>query len=232
MNLGRALVVDDEVPLARIVGSYLEREGFDVSLAHDGPTAVALAEREKPILVVLDIMLPGTDGISVCRELRTFTDAYILMLTARDEAKDKVEALSTGADDYLVKPFSSQELIARSRAMLRRPRQPGHVPPAARKERVIVGLVIDPYARSVAIDGAEVQLTRTEFDILDLLARADGSAVSREDIIEAIRGGEWYGDPQVVDAHIARLRGKLGDTGRRRRYVLTVRGIGYRIGRG
>ncbi|MHB1067482.1 MAG: winged helix-turn-helix domain-containing protein, partial [Candidatus Nanopelagicales bacterium] len=186
----------------------------------------------KPILVVLDIMLPGADGISVCRELRTFTDAYILMLTARDEAKDKVEALSTGADDYLVKPFSSQELIARSRAMLRRPRQPGHVPLGARKERVIVGLVIDPYARSVAIDGAEVQLTRTEFDILDLLARADGSAVSREDIIEAIRGGEWYGDPQVVDAHIARLRGKLGDTGRRRRYVLTVRGIGYRIGRG
>ena len=232
MSLGRVLVVDDEVPLARIVGSYLEREGFQVTVAHDGTSALELARAERPVLVVLDIMLPGMDGITVCERLREFTDAYILMLTARDSATDKVHALSTGADDYLVKPFSSQELVARSNAMLRRPRSPqGTHAPA--QERLQVGdLALDVHARTVAVGGKELQLTRTEYDILELLVRAQGAAVAREDIIDSIRGGEWFGDPQVIDAHVARLRGKLGDTAQCRRFILTVRGIGYRMGNG
>jgi DNA-binding response OmpR family regulator len=232
MSLGRVLVVDDEVPLARIVGSYLEREGFEVTVTHDGTSALELARRERPVLIVLDIMLPGLDGITVCERLREFTDAYILMLTARDADTDKVRALSTGADDYLVKPFSSTELVARSHAMLRRPRGPQgtHAPG---RERLEAGpLVLDTHARTAAVDGDDVQLTRTEYDILELLVRADGAVVAREDIIEAIRGGEWFGDPQVVDAHVARLRAKLGDTARRRRFILTVRGVGYRLGSG
>jgi DNA-binding response OmpR family regulator len=230
MSLGRALVVDDEVPLARIVGSYLEREGFEVTVTHDGATALELARRERPLLIVLDIMLPGLDGIAVCEKLREFTDAYILMLTASDAATDKVRALSNGADDYLVKPFSSQELVARSHAMLRRPRGPRGTH-AAGPERIHVGaLALDTHSRTVALDGRDVHLTRTEYDILELLVRADGAVVSRESIIGAIRGGEWFGDPQVVDAHVARLRAKIGDGGRRPRFVLTVRGVGYRLG--
>lgn len=230
MSLGRVLVVDDEVPLARIVGSYLEREGFDVTVAHDGASALEIARLERPLLIVLDIMLPGIDGITVCRQLREFTDAYILMLTARDAATDKVRALSTGADDYLVKPFSSQELIARSHAMLRRPRGPQgtHAPGLERLE--IGSLRLDTHARTASVDGNDVPpLTRTEYDILELLVRAGGAVVARAGIIDAVRGGEWFGDPQVVDAHIARLRAKLGDTPGRRRFILTVRGIGYRL---
>lgn len=232
MSLGRVLVVDDERPLARIVGSYLEREGFDVSVAHDGPSAVAAARQDMPILVVLDVMLPGADGITVCRQLRTFTDAYILMLTARDGDQDKVAALSAGADDYLVKPFSSTELVARCRAMLRRPRT--HIPASAvqREDLALGDLVMSTHARSVSLDGEAVDLTRTEYGILELLLRADGGVVTREEIIEAVRGGEWYGDAQVVDAHVARLRAKLGDTPEQRRFILTVRGVGYRRGPG
>lgn len=232
MGLGRVLVVDDERPLARIVGSYLEREGFDVAVAHDGPSAVAAARQDMPVLVVLDVMLPGADGITVCQQLRTFTDAYILMLTARDGDQDKVAALSAGADDYLVKPFSSTELVARCHAMLRRPRT--HIPASAvQREALTLGdLVMSTHARSVSLGGEDVDLTRTEYGILELLLRADGGVVTREEIIEAVRGGEWYGDAQVVDAHVARLRAKLGDTREQRRYILTVRGVGYRRGTG
>lgn len=232
MGLGRVLIVDDERPLARIVGSYLEREGFEVSVAYDGPSAVAAARQDMPILVVLDVMLPGEDGITVCQRLRTFTDAYILMLTARGGEKDKVAALSAGADDYLVKPFSSTELVARCHAMLRRPRT--HIPASAihREDLTLGDLVMSTHTRSVSLDGEAVDLTRTEYDILELLMRVDGGVVTREEIIEAVRGGEWYGDAQVVDAHVARLRAKLGDTPDRRRFILTVRGVGYRRGTG
>ena len=230
MSLGRALIVDDEIPLARIVGSYLEREGFEVLLAHDGENALKLARSERPILIVLDIMLPGLDGIAVCEQLRDFTDAYVLMLTARDEPADKVKALSTGADDYLVKPFSSRELIARAHAMLRRPRGPrGLHAPAW--ERITAGkLVLDAHARRAALDGQVIHTTRTEYDILELLVRAGGAVVTREDIISAVRGGDWFGDPQVIDTHIARLRAKLGEPARNPRLILTVRGVGYQWG--
>lgn len=230
MSLGRALVVDDEMALARIVGSYLEREGFEVLLAHDGEEALRLARSQRPVFVVLDIMLPGVDGIDVCGKLREFTDAYILMLTARDEPADKVRALSTGADDYLVKPFSSHELVARAHAMLRRPRSSRGIH-APIPERLEVGeLVLDMHARRATIADKDISTTRTEFDILELLVRANGSVVSREDFIAAVRGGNWFGDAQVIDTHIARLRGKLGDSAQDPRFILTVRGVGYQWG--
>jgi DNA-binding response OmpR family regulator len=230
-HLGVVLVVEDEVPLARVVASYLEREGFVVHLAHDGPHAVEQAQALRPDLVVLDLMLPGFDGVEVCRRLRTFTDAYVLMLTARDDETDKVVALSVGADDYIVKPFSPRELIARAKAMLRRPR--AAAPPPEPTPAITIGaLVVDPDARTVTVDGQSVELTRTEFDILSSLAERPKSAFTRRQIIESVWGGEWYGDEHVVDVHVGHLRRKLRDDAAEPRFVRTVRGVGYGMGTG
>ncbi|MGD9954999.1 MAG: response regulator transcription factor [Candidatus Nanopelagicales bacterium] len=228
--LGRVLVVDDEVPLAKVVASYLEREGFAVDLAHDGPSAVDQARTLRPDLIVLDLMLPGFDGVEACRQIRTFTDAYVIMLTARDDETDKVVALSVGADDYIVKPFSPRELIARTKAMLRRPRVPAEPEPVP--ALVVGGLVVDPDARTVTVDGLPVELTRTEFDILAALAARPKSALNRAQIIEHVWGGEWFGDEHVVDVHVGHLRRKLGDDANEPRFVRTVRGVGYGMGSG
>ncbi len=226
--LGRVLVVDDEVPLAKVVASYLEREGFAVDLAHDGPSAVDQARTLRPDLIVLDLMLPGFDGVEACRQIRTFTDAYVIMLTARDDETDKVVALSVGADDYIIKPFSPRELIARTKAMLRRPRTSAEPVPAL----VVGALVVDPDARTVTLDGEPVDLTRTEFDILAALASRPRSALSRAQIIEHVWGGEWFGDEHVVDVHVGHLRRKLRDDAAEPRFVRTVRGVGYGMGPG
>ena len=228
--LGRVLVVDDEVPLARVVASYLEREGFAVDLAHDGPSAVDQARTLRPDLIVLDLMLPGFDGVEACRQIRTFTDAYVIMLTARDDETDKVVALSVGADDYIVKPFSPRELIARTKAMLRRPRTPAEPEPVP--ALVVGALVVDPDARTVTLDGEPVELTRTEFDILAALASRPRSALTRAQIIEHVWGGEWFGDEHVVDVHVGHLRRKLRDDAAEPRFVRTVRGVGYGMGPG
>jgi DNA-binding response OmpR family regulator len=228
--LGRVLVVDDEVPLARVVASYLEREGFAVDLAHDGPSAVDQARTLRPDLIVLDLMLPGFDGVEACRQIRTFTDAYVIMLTARDDETDKVVALSVGADDYIVKPFSPRELIARTKAMLRRPRTPAE--PELVPALVVGSLVVDPDARTVTLDGEPVELTRTEFDILAALASRPRSALTRAQIIEHVWGGEWFGDEHVVDVHVGHLRRKLRDDAAEPRFVRTVRGVGYGMGPG
>jgi DNA-binding response OmpR family regulator len=228
--LGKVLVVDDEVPLAKVVASYLEREGFAVDLAHDGPSAVEQARSLRPDLIVLDLMLPGFDGVEACRQIRTFTDAYVIMLTARDDETDKVVALSVGADDYIVKPFSPRELIARTKAMLRRPRTPAEPEPVPALH--VGGLVVDPDARTVVVDDAPVELTRTEFDILAALAARPKSAFTRRQLIEAVWGGEWYGDEHVVDVHVGHLRRKLGDDANEPRFVRTVRGVGYGMGSG
>ena len=228
--LGRVLVVDDEVPLAKVVASYLLREGFTVDLAHDGPSAVASARDLRPDLIVLDLMLPGFDGVEACRQIRTFTDAYVIMLTARDDETDKVVALSVGADDYIVKPFSPRELIARTKAMLRRPRVPAEPEPTP--ALVVGGLVVDPDARTITVDGAPVETTRTEFDILAALAARPRSALTRAQIIEHVWGGEWFGDEHVVDVHVGHLRRKLGDDAAEPRFVRTVRGVGYGMGPG
>ena len=227
----RVLVVDDEVPLAGVVASYLVREGFVVDQAHDGPSAVAAAHAASPDLVVLDVMLPGFDGIEVCRQVRTFSDAYVIMLTARDREMDKVVALSTGADDYLVKPFSPRELIARVRAMLRRPRGQAAVPGGAARGRTGVltfaDLTVDPQARLVSRAGVPIAVTRTEFDLLAVLVATPRAVLSRRQLTDEVWGPDWYGDDQIVDVHIGHLRRKLGDDAAHPRYVRTVRGVGY-----
>jgi DNA-binding response OmpR family regulator len=227
----RVLVVEDEQSLAKVVASYLQRDGHDVQCAFDGPTAVAAARKNDPDVVVLDLGLPGLDGIEVCRQIRTFSDCYVLMLTARDEEVDKLVGLGVGADDYVTKPFSPRELVARVRAMLRRPRTAAtvevDVPP-----RVFGPLRIDTTAREVSLDGKPVALTRTEFDILAALSGRPRMAFSRRALIDAVWGESWVGDEHLVDVHIGHLRRKLGDDPTDPRFVHTVRGIGYRMGTG
>ena len=221
----KVLVVDDEVPLTGVVGSYLEREGFDVAVAHTGPDAVARARADSPVLIVLDIMLPGFDGIEACRQIRQFSDAYIIMLTARDEEMDKVLGLSMGADDYLVKPFSPRELIARVRAMLRRPRA---APDNNTTELYTIGtLTMDAQGRTLTLDGNEIELTRTEFDLLAAMMAQPRSVLTRRKLIDAVWGPGWYGDEHVVDVHIGHVREKIGDAAAEPRFIRTVRGVGY-----
>ena len=226
----RALVVEDEEPFARLVRSYLEREGFEVDAAANGEAAVVLARERSPDVIVLDLMLPGIDGVEACRRIREFSDAYVVMLTARAAEADKIVGLSTGADDYVTKPFSPAELVARIRAMLRRPRLAGSQdgePP-----RRFGDLVVDPLAREVRRDGEPVELTRLEFDLLDALSERPRLAFSRGQLLERVWGPTWFGDEHVVDVHVANLRRKLGDDPQNSRYVRTVRGVGYRMGPG
>ncbi len=230
----RALVVDDERPLAELVGTYLTRDGFEVSMAHDGAQAIEVARQVDPDVMVLDLGLPVLDGVEVCRQVRTFSDCYIVMLTARTEEIDKLIGLSVGADDYLTKPFSPRELLARIHAMLRRPRastasaQPSQeVPP-----RVFGELSIDVAGREIHLDGEAVALTRTEFDVLEALSARPTLAFSRRVLIDAVWDQSWVGDEHLVDVHVAHLRRKLGDDPGSPRYVRTVRGIGYRMGDG
>ncbi len=228
MDQRRVLVVDDERPLARVVGSYLEAEGFAVDLAHDGPAAVEAARGTDPELVVLDVMLPGFDGIEACRRIRQFSDCYIIMLTARDEEIDKVVGLSVGADDYLVKPFSPRELVARVRAMLRRPRTGATAPEPAEDQRfTVAGLDVDPVSREARLAGAVLDLTRTEFDLLAVLAASPRRAFTRRQLIDEVWGSDWFGDEHIVDVHIGHLRRKLGDDAAQPRHIRTVRGVGY-----
>jgi DNA-binding response OmpR family regulator len=230
----RALVVDDEQPLARLVAGYLEREGFVVDLAFDGPTAVARARERDPEVIVLDLGLPGLDGIEVCRQVRTFSEAYVLMLTARAEEIDTLIGLSVGADDYVTKPFRPRELVARVTALLRRPRRTIARPaPAPEASAIVVGdLRIDPVGRDVFVADQPVALTRTEFDLLAALAGSPQRAFTRRALIAAVWGDEWIGDEHLVDVHLLHVRQKLGDTTTEQRYIRTVRGVGYRMGTG
>jgi DNA-binding response OmpR family regulator len=230
----RALVVDDEAALAEVIASYLAREGFEVHVAVDGTAALSMAREVDPDLVVLDIGLPGVDGIEVCRQLRLFSDAYVIMLTARDTEIDTVVGLSVGADDYVTKPFSPRELMARMRAMLRRPR---HVRTAGADStttpsRVFGALSIDIDGREVHLGGVPVTLTRTEFDVLAALSSRPGAVLSRRQLLDAVWGDSWIGNDNIVDVHVGHLRRKLGDNPAEPRYVNTIRGVGYRMGKG
>lgn len=218
------LVVDDERPILDLVRGYLEREGWVVLTATDGPSALEAVRAEDPRVVVLDVMLPGLDGIEVCRQLRTTSDAFVIMLTARAEEADKLVGLAVGADDYLTKPFSPRELVARIKALLRRTRgeAAAAIPP---------GLEVDLARRTVHVDAAAVALTRTEFDILAALVRADGAVVDRPTLLETV-WGPGYDDDHLVDVHVANMRHKLGDPVDRPRFIETVRGVGYRLASG
>ncbi|HET7770901.1 MAG TPA: response regulator transcription factor [Chloroflexota bacterium] len=227
------LVVDDEANLVDLIRTYLEREGYRVLASGDGHTALEVARRERPDLVVLDVMLPGLDGVEVCRRLRHFSDAYVVMLTARAEEVDKIVGLSVGADDYVTKPFSPRELVARIRAILRRPRAAGsHGVPAgdAPAPRHLGDLVVDEAQREVTRRGESVALTAREFDLLLALAVQPGRVFTRAQLLERVWGAEHY-DDHVVDVNVANLRRKIEDDPARPRYVETVRGVGYRFAR-
>jgi DNA-binding response OmpR family regulator len=230
----RALVVDDERAIAELVGSYLDRDGFEVTLAHDGQEAIERAREVDPDVMVLDLGLPLVDGVEVCRVVRTFSDCYIVMLTARTEEIDKLIGLSVGADDYLTKPFSPRELLARIQAMLRRPRASTVSRQSSQEEqpRVFGALSISVAGREVHLDGEVVALTRTEFDVLEALSARPMLAFSRRQLIDAVWDQSWVGDEHLVDVHVAHLRRKLGDDPSLPRFVRTVRGIGYRMGEG
>jgi DNA-binding response OmpR family regulator len=225
----RALVVDDEPSLVTVVAGYLRREGFSVDTAADGEAALAAARTHRPDVVVLDLMLPGIDGVEMCRQLRTFSDAYVIMLTARTEEVDKLIGLSVGADDYLTKPFSPRELVARVKAMLRRPRAGTAPDPAVRR---FGALAIDTQAREVHLGAVPVELTRTEFDLLDALSARPRVVFTRAQLIEQVWGGGWVGDEHLVDIHLGHVRRKLDDDPANPRYIVTVRGVGYRMGTG
>ncbi|HET7271451.1 MAG TPA: response regulator transcription factor [Rubrobacter sp.] len=224
----KVLVVDDERNLVNLIRGYLEREGFEVYEALDGNAAVVRARSVEPDVVILDWMLPGMDGMEVLRELRRSSEAYVIMLTARTEEMDRIVGLSAGADDYLIKPFSPGELVARIRAMLRRPRGglPGAEVPLEFGE-----LTIDPARREVRLRGEEVDLTALEFDLLAALASRPGLVFTRNQLLERVWGDTYFGSDHVVDVHVANLRKKIGDDFANPRFVRTVRGVGYRFGR-
>jgi DNA-binding response OmpR family regulator len=228
----RVLVVEDEAELAAVIVSYFEREGYIVDQALDGPSAVQKARLSPPDLIILDVMLPGFDGIEVCRQVRTFSDAYILMLTARDEEVDKVVGFAVGADDYVVKPFSPRELIARSRAILRRPRSKSNETDEDPLSSIFLyeSVTLNSNSRTVMVDSVPVELTRTEFDLLEILMEHPKNVFSRKSLLESVRGGEWFGEVHVVDVHIGHLRKKLTDAGAVKELIRTVRGVGYGMG--
>jgi DNA-binding response OmpR family regulator len=219
------LVVDDEEAIAEAVRARLESEGYRVLVAFDGPQALETAGSEHPDLVVLDLMLPGMDGLEVCRELQRERWIPVLMLTAKTEEADKVAGFAVGADDYLTKPFSLRELAVRVRAILRRVERIGQPPSTEPITRG--GLTIDPPRRRAAVDGADVQLTPLEFEILLTLAREPGVVFTREQLMDRVWGYRDYAGGRVVDSHVARIRRKLGEDGNEPRFIRTVHGIGY-----
>jgi DNA-binding response OmpR family regulator len=222
------LVVDDERPLVELVAGYLRREGYTVHAAYDGEQALELFDRVSPDVLVLDLMLPGIDGLEVARRVRARSDAYLVMLTARSEEVDRIVGLRIGADDYVTKPFSPRELVARVQAMLRRPRVPPS--PAGGSVRRFDGLTIDPEAREVAVAGQPVELTRLEFDLLEALSSQPRRVFSKQQLLEGVWGTADYRDDHVLAVHVANLRRKLGDTAEAPRWIHTVRGVGFRLG--
>ncbi|KHE75632.1 PhoR family transcriptional regulator [Kocuria marina] len=221
---GWVLVVDDEKPLAQMIATYLTRAGYDVATAHTGPEAVEAARAQAPDVVVLDLGLPGLDGIEVCRRIRGSSECYVLMLTARGDEDDKLAGLAAGADDYITKPFSVRELVARVAAVLRRPRT---TVTAVEPARVFGALSIDLTAHQARIDGEPVALTRTEFELLAALTARPHQALTRRQLIDTVWGPAWVGDERIVDVHIGHLRRKLGED--KATFIDTVRGVGYRM---
>ena len=226
----RVLVVDDETHIRAVLRGYLEAERFAVSEAADGESAVEAVRNEHPDLVLLDVMLPGIDGLETLRQLRAFSDVYVVLVTARTEEVDKLVGLGVGADDYVTKPFSPREVTARVKAVLRRDRGGGD----ARHDDVLRfdGLAIDRAGRTVSRHDRDVPLSTLEFDLLTALAAAPGRVFSRRQLLERVWGYDFFGDERVVDVHIRSLRAHLGDEAAAPDLIATVRGVGYKfIGR-
>jgi two-component system alkaline phosphatase synthesis response regulator PhoP len=217
----KILVVEDETSISNLVVSYLRKEGYEVFTAADGPGGLKAARAVKPDLIVLDIMLPGMDGLEVLAQIRREANPYVILLTARSEEVDKIVGLSVGADDYVTKPFSMRELTARVKAALRRL----HSSPQVGGLLVFKHVRIDAAARLAWFDDQPVELTAMEFDLLRVLAEHAGMALSREQLLEKVWGTNYFGETRVVDVHIGHLRQKLGGE----TVIATVRGVGYRF---
>ncbi len=225
----RILVVDDEPTIREVVGLYLRREGFEVESAADGDAALAAIARGGLDLLILDLMLPGTDGLTITRQVRAAGNLPIIMLTARGEEIDRVLGLELGADDYLTKPFSPRELVARVRAVLRRTRAAAALPDTVEAPLVAGALRIDPAARSVTLDGRPLTLTAREFDLLLFLARHPGQVFTREQLLDQVWGYTFASDASTVTVHIRRLREKIEADAATPRRILTVWGVGYKF---
>ena len=224
----RILVVDDEAGIRDLVGSYLRGEGFDVDEAADGEDALVRFAERTPDLIVLDLRLPGLGGLDVLREVRRASSVYVIVLTARADEADKLIGLELGADDYITKPFSPRELVARVRAVLRRRRDDGADGEDDDVER-FEGLTIDVGRHEVRVDDEPVELTSLEFQLLTTLAEAPGRVFTRSQLIERVWGWDFYGDERLVDVHIRNLRKSLGDPADDPRFIGTVRGVGYKF---
>ncbi|MFE4536836.1 response regulator transcription factor [Streptomyces scopuliridis] len=222
------LVVDDDPTVAEVVTGYLERAGFSVDRAADGPEALRLAAAGRPALVVLDLMLPGMDGLEVCRRLRAAAPVPVIMLTARGDEDDRILGLEIGADDYVTKPFSPRELVLRVESVLRRHGDQGRATGAAEPELRRAGITLDPAGRRATKDGRPLALTLREFDLLAHLMRHPGLAIGRETLMHDVWGWE-FGDLSTVTVHVRRLRGKIEDDPARPRLIRTVWGVGYRF---
>ena len=223
MSPAKILVVDDEPSILELVSAYLKKDGYEVSTAQDGPGGLKAARVFKPDIVVLDVMLPGMHGIELLARLRRESDVYVIMLTAKSEETDKIIGLSVGADDYVTKPFSPRELVARVKAALRRL----HATDKAFETKVLPfrHVRIDVGSHQVWVDDQLIELTATEFYLLRILAEHHGLVLSREQLLQRIWGSDFYGEERVVDVHIGHIRRKLGN----RRLIETVRGVGYRF---
>ncbi len=220
----KILVIDDEPSIVNLVTAYLKPEGFEVFTSMDGPSGLKAARAFKPDLIILDIMLPGMDGIELLSRLRRESDVYVMLLTARTEETDKIVGLSVGADDYVTKPFSPRELTARVKAALRRI----HARAGSGSEMSVLSfhhLRMDMSAHAVTVDENPIALTTIEFDLLKALAENRGRVLSREQLLEKVWGGEYFGETRVVDVHLGHVREKLG----RDDLIVTVRGVGYRF---
>ncbi|HSJ85415.1 MAG TPA: response regulator transcription factor [Acidimicrobiia bacterium] len=226
MDKQRILVVDDEPELRQMLRRYLEAEGFEVAEAIDGDKALSMIRSSPPDLMVLDVGLPGTDGFTVLQETRRLSDTPVIMLTARTEEVDRVIGLTIGADDYIAKPFSPRELVARIRAVLRR----GARSRAETGERIeFEGITLDLAGRRVSVDGRDVELSALEFDLLTALTSAPGRVFTRAQLLERVWGWAYFGPERVVDVHIGNIRKVLGDDASDPRFIGTVRGVGYRL---
>ncbi|MGA4722059.1 response regulator YycF [Fictibacillus nanhaiensis] len=223
----KILVVDDEKPIADILQFNLEKEGFTVTCAYDGINALEKVEKEKPDMILLDIMLPLKDGMEVCREIRKKYDMPIIMLTAKDSEIDKVLGLELGADDYVTKPFSTRELIARVKANLRRHQQESEREVDENNEITIGSLTIHPDAYIVTKRGETIELTHREFELLHYLAKHIGQVMTREHLLQTVWGYDYFGDVRTVDVTVRRLREKVEDNPSHPLWIITRRGVGY-----
>jgi two-component system alkaline phosphatase synthesis response regulator PhoP len=222
--MAKILVIDDEPSIVNLVTAYLKPEGYEVFTAADGIAGLKAARAYKPDLIVLDLMLPGMDGIELLTRLRRESSVYIILLTAKTEETDRVVGLTVGADDYVPKPFSPRELVARIKAALRRlPAGTGGVG----EDAILIfrHIRIDAGARKLTVDDQPVELTAVEFDLLKVLAESHGRVLTREQLLESVWGGTYYGEIRVVDVHLGHIRQKLGSD----KFITTVRGVGYRF---